>query len=245
MNHFFRFLPALILLFGTLSSRPVQAEGFDTKKPMPTPEAMQALLWKYGELHDCKLQGVMRTKDNKYPMIMRTRGRLMQFEFTTQPLQIRVEITPGGSIIQRRSKSSDKWQTLSAQQRLERVLDSDVYYEDLGIEFTRWDDVRPLGVDTLLTFETWAYEARPSQPSTYTKARFWISSKFVALLRVDAYDKNNKVIKRVEVHDVMEIGELYSIKSMMIATMIPDRDISRSRTFLDIEKGSKGSGLEE
>jgi len=219
------------------------AGDFNTSKPIPTPEMMQALLWRNSELNDFKLEGLLRTAKNKYLIVLRTKGRVMQYEFLEIPLQIRVQMTPAGSIIERREKSSQPWKVLTPQEKLERVVDSDIYYEDLGVDFTRWEDVKPLGWDSILTFDTWVYEARPTEISNYAKARFWISSKFEALLRVDAYNKANKVIKRVEVHSVMDIDGLFSIKEMEIATMIPDRDISSSRTYIEIHKGTKGSGL--
>lgn len=236
-----RHISAAFFLFSIL---PVAfAQDFDTSKPIPPPETMQAMLWQTGELQDVKLEGLLHTQKSKHSIILRTKGRVMQYEFLETPLQIRVEITSAGSVIQKRENSSQKWQELSSQQRLGRIVDSDVFYEDLGIDFIRWENVKPLGRDSILTFDTWVYESRPSGPSNYAKARFWISSKFQALLRVDAYDKNDKVIKRVEVNGVMKIDDLFSIKEMVIKTMIPDRDVSSSRTFIEIRKGSKGSGL--
>ena len=86
------------------------AEGdFDTSKPIPSVERMQAMLWLNSELHDFKLEGLLHTAKNKHSIILRTKGRIMQYEFLEIPLQIRVEMTPAGSIIQKRENSSQKW----------------------------------------------------------------------------------------------------------------------------------------
>lgn len=213
------------------------------KQPVPSPETMQAALWKAGEMHDFKLEGLMRTSRGSYPIVMRTRGRVVVIEFLNQPLQIYVRYTSEGSLVYRRKSSSEEWQQLSAQAKLERVLGSDVTYEDLGIEFLRWPNVRPLGGDSIKTLSAWAYEAQPSGPSQYSKANFWVSSDYLALLRVDAFNKKGELIKRVEINGVQRVGNAYTIQEMMISNLIPGRDISSSRTYIDIRKAEPGSGL--
>lgn len=193
---------------------------------------------------DFKLDGFLRTKNNLHPLIMRTKGRLMQFEFKEQPLQIRVQVTPGGSQVERRKSPKEPWTVLSAKEKTEWILDSDIAYEDLGIDFLRWTDVRPLGTDNIKGFHTWAYEATPPGPSNYSKARYWISSRLLGVMRVDAYDKDGNVTKRVEVNGVKEVGDQYVIEEMMISHLFPDKDVSKSRTWLEIRTAEKGSGLE-
>jgi hypothetical protein len=212
-------------------------------KPVPLPEAMQQLVWENTALSDFKLQGVVRTSKSLHPLVMRTRGREMVYEFEKQELQVRVVMLESGSIIQRRSKASEAWKMVSGPQRLEKILDSDVAYEDLGLDFLRWRQVRPLGTDSIKTLAAWAYEAVPPLISNYAKARYWISQEHLAVLRVDAFNDQGQVIKRVEVNGVMKVGEVYTIKEMQISSIIPGRDLSSSRTYIEIRKAEPGSGL--
>lgn len=195
------------------------------------------------ELQDFRLEGVLRTSKSLHPLVMRTKGREMIYEFAERPLQIRVTMTPDGSRIQRRAKPTDPWRDVDGQARQERILDSDLNYEDLGLDFVRWSDVRPLGTDRIKTLAAWAYEAAPPGKSTYAKARFWISSEFMAVLRVDAMNDKAQVIKRVEVNGVQQVGEHYVIKEMQISSLIPGRELSSSRTYIEIRRAEKGSGL--
>lgn len=238
-----RLTPLLLLL--TLSSfllaaRPVEA-GINREGKVPPVEFVQARMWKNMQLADFKLEGQIKTYKNKYPIVLRTRGYEMIYEFINKPLQIRVVIDPDSSSVQTRAKSSDAWVTLSDKEKLKIILDSDITYEDLCLDFIRWEKVTPLGTDSIKTLSAWAFEAVPTNASRYSKARYWISSEYFAFLRVDAYNKDNQVVKRVEVNSVQQIGRAYAIKEMMISNLIPGRDISKTQTWVQIDGGKEGS----
>lgn len=218
--------------------------GIDREGKVPPVEFVQARMWKNMKLADFRLEGVVQTSKKKYPIVLRTHGYEMIYEFQDQPLQVRVVIDPDSSTVQKRAKSTDAWVTLSDTDKLKTILDSDITYEDLCLDFIRWSHVTPLGTDNIKTLPTWAFEATPDGPSRYTKARYWISSEYFAFMRVDAYNKENQVIKRVEVNSVQQIGKAYCIKEMMISNLIPGRDISKTQTWVQINTGKEGvSGL--
>lgn len=215
----------------------------DPNGEVPEPEVLQRAVWDNMKLRDFTLTGVLRTEESIHPIVLKTLGRKMVYEFQEQPLQIRVQLTPAGSIVDRRSGPDEKWQMVSGRERLQTILDSDVAYEDLGVDFLRWSRVRPIGTDSIKTLAAWAYEAEPPSLSNYSKARYWISADYLSVLRVDAYDADGEVTKRVEVNGVMKVGDSYVIKEMMIANMIPGRELSRSRSYIQIKKAEPGSGL--
>lgn len=215
----------------------------DPNKPVPVPGVMQQMVWENSNLSDFRLEGIVRTEKSLHPIVLRTRGREMVYEFLKKPLQIRVVMTESGSVIQRRTSPKAEWTMVSGKARLEKILDSDVAYEDLGLDFLRWYQVRAIGADGIKTLPAWAYEAIPPVQSNYAKARYWVSSEYLAVLRVDAFNAEGKVIKRVEVNGVMKVGKVYTIKEMQISTVIPGRDLSASRTYIEIRKAEPGSGL--
>ncbi len=236
------------LLFCSLVFSFMLSDGFaapDPKGQVPPIEYVQARMWKNMRLADFTLQGTVRTDKNKYPITLRTKGYELIYEFNDQPLQIREVISPENSIVQRRKNSNEPWVTLTDKEKTEKILDSDISYEDLGLDFIRWENVRPLGTDNIKTLPAWAFEATPNGVSLYSKARFWISSDYDAFLRVDAYNQKDQVIKRVEVNGVQKIGKAYMIKEMQISTLIPGRELSSSRTYVEIKTGQEGgSGIQ-
>ena len=169
----------------------------------------------------------------------------MIYSFLNQELQVRVVLTPNGSIIQRRKSESDSWESLDSAARKQPILNSDILYEDLGVEFLTWYRVEPVGLDSIKTLEAWTYEAAPNDDSAYAKVRYWISSDYLSFLRVDAYNKDNKVIKRVEINGVEKVGDVYVVKEMMFSTMIPGRELSKSKSYIYIQKAEVGSGIKK
>lgn len=210
---------------------------------IPEPQKMQQLVWNNMRLLDYRLEGMLRTDQSLHPITLRTLGRLMVYEFKEKPLQIRVYFLTSGSIIWKRTSSKAEWQMLEGKARLERILDSDMAYEDLGVDFIRWSTVKPLGGDSILTLKAWAYEAVPPIPSNYAKLRFWISADHLALLRADAYNSKGEAIKRVEVNGVMKVGDGYVMKEMVMKTLRPGTDVSITRSFIEIRSAEAGSGL--
>ncbi|MDR1146404.1 MAG: outer membrane lipoprotein-sorting protein [Verrucomicrobiales bacterium] len=221
----------------------------DPAGKIPAPERLQDAMWQSGRLQDFKLEGFLhittaKGKDLYHAVTMRTRDRLMVFEFNDRALQIRVIFMPNGSVIQRRQSADRDWELVAGKDRLARILDSDIAYEDLALDFFRWSTVKPVGTDSILTLPAWCYESTPPIVSNYAKIRFWISSEYLAVLRADAYNADQQVVKRVEVNGVMKIEDTYTIKEMMVSTMMPGRDLSQSRTYIELRKGQKGaSGL--
>lgn len=231
-----------LLMVLTAAAGSIQAEP-DPAKPIPPAERVQARVWRNMDLQDFRMEGFLRTEKNLHPIVLRTKGKEMVYEFTEKPLQIRVLLTPEGSLVQRRTSSKEEWKDVTGAARLQNILDSDAAYEDLGIDFLRWGNIRPIGEDGIKTLKAWCYEALPPGPSSYAKARYWISADYLAVLRVDAYNSKDQVVKRVEVNGVQQVGKVYVIKEMQISTMVPGREKSSSRTYIEIRKAEAGSGL--
>jgi hypothetical protein len=212
-------------------------------KATPPVEFVQARVLRNLRLQDFQLNGFLRSAKASYPLILRTREREMVYEFTEKPLHIRVLLDPARTQVQTRPESGAPWRELSEQERGQLIFDSDVTYEDLCLDFIRWDKVISLGTDSIKTLPAWAFEATPNGLSRYAKVRYWISSDYYAFLRVDGYNEKNEVIKRVEVNGVQKIGPAYVIKEMQISTIIPGRELSSSRTYIEVRSGQPGSGL--
>jgi len=221
-----------------------------TKSQVPPIAFVQGMIWKRLDLADFTLNGTVRCEKTKksYPIILRTKGHELVYEFQNQPLQIRVQLNPGAFTIQKRSSASGAWTNLSSSEMTKTILDTDISYEDLVVDFVNWDDIQPLGIDSIKTLPAYVFEAKPgaSDHSRFSSVRFWVSKQYWAFLRVDGCNAKGQTVKRVEVQDVMQIGKFYVFKEMKVANMVPDKnDIASSTTFIDISDGKEGSGLSQ
>jgi hypothetical protein len=247
---FRRPLIALCLTLGAFSV-PLLADTLPdpaTKKDVPPIAFVQARIYTRLNLADFTLNGTVRSdKTHKqYPIKLLTKNHEMIYEFQDQPLQIRVVLDPGAFTLQRRSSSTGSWATVPASDMSKPILDTDITYGDLALDFINWDDIEPMGTDSIKTLDSYVFDAKPG-PHDYSPVptvRFWVSKLYWAFLRIDGLNAQGQTVKRVEVQDVMKIGKYSVFKTMKVATMAPDKnDIAKSTTLIQIDDGKEGSGL--
>jgi outer membrane lipoprotein-sorting protein len=219
-----------------------------TKKDVPPIALVQGRIYQRLDLADFALNGVVKSdKTHKeYAVKLLTKGHEMVYEFQDQPLQIRVELNPGAFTLARRSSSNGSWAPVPASDMGKAILDTDITYGDLNLDFINWDDVEPLGTDNIKTLDAYVFEAKPSPSdhSPFASVRFWVSKQYWAFLRIDGLNAQGQTVKRVEVQDVMQIGKYSVFKVMKVANMAPDKDdIAKSTTLIQINDGKEGSGL--
>ncbi len=221
-------------LFGLI---PPARSAPDPAKPCPPIEFLQGRFWRNFRLQDFALHGVIESERESYPIQLILHDRKMIYDFENPPFQVRVEIQPERSIIERRRQKREPWQPVSGRARMSPILDTDITYEDLCLDFMRWERIRPLGTDHVKTLTAWAFDAVPPPgTSAYAKVRYWIAAEYYALLRADGYNGAGELIKRLEVNGVQRIGEAYVIKEMQVSSFDPKKE-SSSRTLINIRRG--------
>ena len=222
-----------------------------TKKDVPSIALVQAMIWKRLDLADFTVTGAVKSDKTKksYPIKLLTKGHEMVYEFQDQPLQIRVELNPDSFSVQKRASASDAWTDVSGADMSKPIFGTDITYQDLSLDFINWDDMEPLGTDTIKTLDAYVFEAKPGPKdhSPFSAVRFWVSKQYWAFLRIDGLNAKGQTVKRVEVQDVMTVADKYTVfKEMKVANMAPDKnDIAESTTYIDISDGKEGSGLKQ
>ena len=219
-----------------------------TKKDVPPIAFVQARIYTRLDLADFTLNGSIKSdKTHKqYPIKLLTKGHEMIYEFQDQPLQIRVQLNPGAFTLERRTSDTGTWSAVPKSDLGKSIFDTDITYGDLALDFINWDDIEPMGTDSIKTLDAYVFDAKPG-PGDYSPCptiRFWVSKQYCAFLRIDGLNAQGQTVKRVEVQDVMQIGKFSVFKTMKVANMEPDKDdIAKSTTLIQIDDGKEGSGL--
>jgi hypothetical protein len=249
MNHRPVFFLSAFVLAASFAL-PALASGPDpaTKDKVPPIAYVQGMIWKRLTLADFTLNGNVHSDKTKesYPIQLLTKGHELVYKFLNQPLQIRVQLNPGVFTVERRASNTGPWTAVGSSEMAKPILGTDITYGDLGLDFINWDDVQPVGTDSIKTLDAYVFDATPgpNDHSPFAKIRFWVSSRYWAFLRIDGLNAKGQTVKRVEVQDVMTIGKYTVFKEMKVATMDPQRnDIAESTTFVDVTDGKVGSGL--
>ncbi|MDZ4814874.1 MAG: outer membrane lipoprotein-sorting protein [Verrucomicrobiota bacterium] len=201
---------------------------------MPPIDFVMGRFWRNLSLHSADMKGILRTPTKVYKMNMRTTDREILMEVPEAGLAVQVNFSSAETKI-KRGKIGSTLKTLTGKEKSEKILDTDISYEDLGLTFLNWTEVTEIGTDDIKTLPAYTYEAiAPKGQSGYSKVRYWISSEYFSMLRADAMDANNKIIKRVQVNGVMKVQNAWVIREMQISTFSPGRTTSKSRTYLEI-----------
>lgn len=110
-------------------------------------------------------------------------------------------------------------------------------HEDLALRFLYWPGVRLLGSETFRTRPAWKLEIHPrDRESFYGAVRVWVDQESGALLRIEGYDHDGRLLKRFEVTNVQRIEGQYYLKTMRVESYDPSTMPAKllERAYLEI-----------
>lgn len=111
-----------------------------------------------------------------------------------------------------------------------------VTVEDLSLGFLYWPDARLLGEENVRGRGAWKIELRPGRRgSEFAVVRVWLDRASGALLRIEGFDWEGKLLRRFEVVSGQRIDGRWMLKQMRIEKFAPDnatRPVGRS--YLEI-----------
>lgn len=111
-----------------------------------------------------------------------------------------------------------------------------VTVEDLSLGFLYWPDARLLDKENVRGRSAWKIELRPGKRgSEFAVVRVWLDQASGALLRIEGFDWEGRLLRRFEVVSGQRIDGKWMLKQMRIEKFAPDnaaRPLSRS--YLEI-----------
>ena len=117
-----------------------------------------------------------------------------------------------------------------------KVRGTSVTYEDLALRFLYWPG-RVTGENEIRTVNCWKLEMKaPSRQSQYSNVWLWVGKDNGALMKMEAYDWNAKLLKYFEVVSGQKIEGRWFLKEMRIEERDPATGKVKTRTHLDIKK---------
>jgi hypothetical protein len=117
----------------------------------------------------------------------------------------------------------------------EPVRGAGITYEDLSLRFLYWKNPKLLGQETIRSRKAWKIELQAARASSqYGAARLWIDQESGALLRIEGYNKDGKLLRRFEVISAQKIDGQWMLKQMRVETLDPETRKIRNRTYLEV-----------
>ena len=113
---------------------------------------------------------------------------------------------------------------------------ADVTVEDLSLGFLYWPLAQVRGRETVRGRGTWVIDLQPGRRgSEFAVVRAWVDRESGALLRIEGYDWEGRLLRRFEVVSGQRIDGRWMLKQMRVERFGPDNPSRpEARSYLEI-----------
>jgi Outer membrane lipoprotein-sorting protein len=181
------------------------------------------------------LQGQLRQDDVVIPFRLVQNGPLIQYTFTNPNETLELRLGEKSSRLELVSNAgAEKVGTSKLQEKIRVTI---VTYGDLAFKFLYWPAARVLGEENVRTRKCWKLQLRaPSRESAYSNVLLWVDKASGALMRMEGYDWDAKLIKRFEVVSAQKIEGRWFLKQMRVEQFQPGANHVEARAYLEIKR---------
>jgi outer membrane lipoprotein-sorting protein len=181
------------------------------------------------------LTGRLRPEDGEaIPFQLRLKGSEIDYQFANPPETIRLQLTDSASILSQETAAGR--QILSSSKLQEPVRGTDVTYEDLSLRFIYWKDAKLSGEQRVRAITCSIVDVQPpSRNTAYSTVRLWIAKDRGALIKVEGFDWQAKLIKRFEIISGQKVEGKTIFKQIRIERIRPETGRVLSRTYLELD----------
>jgi hypothetical protein len=214
------FLPAILL-----SLTPAKAD------PDPQEILRQARLNHISQ--EAQLTARLRSGTLQIPFLIRLQNGEVSYQFSEPSEEIILRLREEDSELLLRQGS--QLTTIEGARGAEKIQQTSLTYEDLALRFLYWPGAKYLGRDSLRNRPTHRIELHPHRKnSLYGAVRIWVDEASGALLRIEGYDWQGKLVRRFEVLTVQKIEGQWFLRTMRIENYDPATGKVANRLYLDI-----------
>src|SRR3954451_23305 len=184
---------------------------------------------------ELELQGQLREGPVVIPFRLTQTGPVIRYSFSKPDEALQLRLGDNDSRLE--EITGDKLEKIAPAQFDHKVRNTAVTYEDLSLRFLYWPNAKVIGDDTIQMVDCWRLELRaPPHQSQYATVRLWVQKDGPAVMKVEGYDSNSKLVKRFTVVSGQKIEGRWFLKQMRIETFDPETAKVKTRTYLEIKK---------
>ena len=181
------------------------------------------------------LDGQLRENEKVIPFHLTQAGPLIRYSFADPDEVLELRLGENGSRLDLVTDTGTE--KFAAEKLKENVRDTGITYEDLALKFLYWENARVLGDETVRTRSCWKLQVvAPSRDSQYWNVVIWVDKASGALMRMEGYDWNGKLMKRFEVISAQKIDNRWFLKQMRVEELQPGTNKVQARTYLEIKR---------
>jgi hypothetical protein len=184
---------------------------------------------------ELNLQGQLREGATIVPFRLTQTGPVIRYTFSNPDEALQLRLGENDSRLE--EVTGEGVEKVAPAQFDHKVRGTGVTYEDLALRFLYWQTGRVTGENEIRTVSCWKLEMKaPSRQSQYSNVWLWVGKENGALMKMEAYDWNAKLLKRFEVVSGQKIDGRWFLKELRIEELDPGTGKVKTRTYLDIKK---------
>lgn len=181
------------------------------------------------------LRGQLRQEDIVIPFRLMQNGPLIRYTFTNPDETLELRLGENSSRLELVNDAGTE--KVGASKLQEKIRGTIVTYGDLAFKFLYWSNARLLGEENVRTRKCWKLQLRaPSKDSPYSNVLLWVDKASGALMRMEGYDWDGKLIKRFEVVSAQKIEGRWFLKQMRVEQLQPGTNHVQARAYLEIKR---------
>ncbi len=118
-----------------------------------------------------------------------------------------------------------------------RLLGSEFTYYDLGMPFLHWPNPKYVSEDRVRGRDCHVVEVRATG-EPYARAKLWIDHEYFALLRAEAFNADDGLVKRFAISSFKRFGNVWIPRGVEAATVLSHQALpAEERSRLEIYEG--------
>jgi hypothetical protein len=209
-------------------------------EPKTAEEILRIVRLSYA-LQDHKMNGRLRddATGRTEPMTLTMEDRVMRFLFTNSPKEIvHLDLnTEPATLYQVRSGGSAQVQ---GNQYSASVRGMAFNYEDLSLRFLYWPRPQLMGEGRVSAQKCWIVRVtNPGRDGPYYVVDIWVHKGSGGAAKMEAYDRNSKVVKRYQVTKVQTVDKATVLKELKVETINPASGAVQGRTYMTLDNPEK------
>jgi len=211
----------------------------------PTAEEVLRLARYSQALQNHDLEGYIRPKGisfKKVPFKLTLIDKQIHFSFykddkTKNGLNQRISLDLKDNRYILREIVAGKNEELPLERYHEKVRGTPITYEDLSMRFLYWPDPKRLPDEKgPKGRQSWVVDtANPLESGPYERMRVWVDQESGALLRIEGYNRDKKLVKEFEIRKIQRGGDGTWVLKEMRVTGIDPRTGDKDETVMEIE----------
>lgn len=117
------------------------------------------------------------------------------------------------------------------------LLNTDITYGDISFAYLYWENPKLLS-DSAVVNSRFMFKIETLNPDPnhdIAKVHLWIDKKFLALMKVEAFYKNNNLAKRMTVVAIKKFNKMWLFKQLRLETFSPTTKKIIGRSYIDLK----------